>query len=361
MMIELKQSTGRDVSPLGRIVVLIPAHDEEQAIARCVEHVLAQSRVPERVVVIAHNCSDGTAEQAREAGAEVMEVEGGSCKADALNEAFERLDDALAPEDVLMVVDADSYLSSGFVANGAAWLEKGYSAVGGVFRGRDDVRGGLVSRYVAFCEQQEYLRYERDVARKGGKALTLTGTAMMIRVAAAREVRDSRPYRRLYTRSSLVEDLEISVRLVNLGHRVVAPVACSLTTETMSGFRKLWKQRVRWKEGAVRTVMQYGPVRGTRTLTLMLAWGALGMLAVAAYFATLIWGIGTGHFRLYPIWIAASAIFALEHAVTVYRRGGPVRALVGATLLFEMPYELFLLAAHAYSYYRAVFRPSTDW
>ncbi len=344
-----------------QVIVLIPAHNEEAAIARCVEHVLSQSRTPDRVVVIAHNCSDGTAGRARETGAEVVVVEGGNCKADALNEAFERLDGTLEGDDVLMVVDADSYISSGFIATGEAWMEKGYSAVGGVFRGRDDIRGGPMSRYVAFCEQQEYLRYERDVARKHGKALTLTGTAMMIRVSAARDVRDSRPYRKLYTRSSLVEDLEISVRLVNLGHRVVAPVACSLTTETMGGWRRLWKQRVRWKEGAVRTVLEYGLVPGTRTLGLMLAWGAVGMAAVATYLATLLWGIGTGHFTLYPIWIAATAVFALEHAITVFRRGGVGRALIGATLLFEMPYEFFLLAAHAYSYYKALFRNSTEW
>src|SRR6476469_4888852 len=56
------------------VVVLIPAHDEEETIARCVE-TFAQQTYPRKrfqVVVVADNCSDDTAAVAARAGAEVL-------------------------------------------------------------------------------------------------------------------------------------------------------------------------------------------------------------------------------------------------------------------------------------------------
>src|SRR5256885_2297458 len=58
-----------------RLAVLIPAHNEELLVARCVRSLLTQTW-PERqrrVIVIADNCSDSTARVAREAGAEVWQ------------------------------------------------------------------------------------------------------------------------------------------------------------------------------------------------------------------------------------------------------------------------------------------------
>src|SRR2546430_4653158 len=59
---------------LPRLVVLVPAHDEEQLIGRCVASLRAQSypAVHYRVVVIADNCRDATALLAAAGGAEVL-------------------------------------------------------------------------------------------------------------------------------------------------------------------------------------------------------------------------------------------------------------------------------------------------
>src|SRR5680860_1100606 len=51
-----------------RLVVLIPAHNEERHIEATVRSVQAQSHAPERVIVLADNCTDGTVDRAREAG-----------------------------------------------------------------------------------------------------------------------------------------------------------------------------------------------------------------------------------------------------------------------------------------------------
>ena len=60
--------------PASRLVVLVPAHDEELLVGRCVDSLRAQTypRSLTRVVVIADNCTDQTAARALAAGAEVM-------------------------------------------------------------------------------------------------------------------------------------------------------------------------------------------------------------------------------------------------------------------------------------------------
>ena len=57
----------------GPAVVLVPAHDEAADIDQTVSALLPQLHADDRVLVVADNCSDATAEIARAAGAEVVE------------------------------------------------------------------------------------------------------------------------------------------------------------------------------------------------------------------------------------------------------------------------------------------------
>src|ERR1700761_8503930 len=64
------------VSPRSRLVVLVPAHNEELLIARTVRSLLGQTYPRElfQLAVIADNCSDATAAIAATAGADVVMV-----------------------------------------------------------------------------------------------------------------------------------------------------------------------------------------------------------------------------------------------------------------------------------------------
>jgi glycosyltransferase involved in cell wall biosynthesis len=54
------------------ITVLIPAHNEEALIGRCLRSVLVAADSATEVLVVAHNCTDATAAQAEAAGAKVL-------------------------------------------------------------------------------------------------------------------------------------------------------------------------------------------------------------------------------------------------------------------------------------------------
>src|SRR3954471_11613413 len=74
-----------------RLTVLVPAHNETLTIGATLESLWGQARPPERVVVVADNCTDDTADVARRGGAEILTTVGNhEKKAGALNQALAR-------------------------------------------------------------------------------------------------------------------------------------------------------------------------------------------------------------------------------------------------------------------------------
>ncbi|MDX3003949.1 glycosyltransferase [Kribbella solani] len=57
-----------------QVVALVPAHNEEAALPAALDSLWQQTRRPDRVIVIADNCTDRTVDVARAAGAEVFET-----------------------------------------------------------------------------------------------------------------------------------------------------------------------------------------------------------------------------------------------------------------------------------------------
>ena len=58
-----------------KVVVVVPAHNEEESIARTIKALLGQSRQPDRIVVVADNCSDRTVAISRSFGRRVTVIE----------------------------------------------------------------------------------------------------------------------------------------------------------------------------------------------------------------------------------------------------------------------------------------------
>jgi cellulose synthase/poly-beta-1,6-N-acetylglucosamine synthase-like glycosyltransferase len=93
------------------VAVLMPAHDEATGVEAAIASVLAQLGPADRLLVVADNCSDDTAGVARRAGAEVVERRDTQRrgKGYALDFGVRHL--ALAPPQVVVIVDADCTLA----------------------------------------------------------------------------------------------------------------------------------------------------------------------------------------------------------------------------------------------------------
>ena len=152
--------------------MLVPAHDESLTIAATLQSLWGQTRPPDKVVVVADNCTDDTAEIAREHGAEVFTTVGNTDKkAGGLNQALSELFADIDERDVVMVMDADSIIVPEFLETAMGRLEADPDliAVGGVFYGEEG--GGLVGQ----LQRNEYTRYQRYIARRRGKVFVLDG------------------------------------------------------------------------------------------------------------------------------------------------------------------------------------------
>ncbi len=208
------------------IVALLPAHNEAESIATTLRALRAQTRVPDLVIVICDNCTDATAQIAREHGATVWNTSGNTHqKAGALNYALRRVLPSLHHDDAILVQDADSYLDPEFVAVTAAKLDEGYEAAGGNFYGREG--GGLCGMF----QRNEYSRYARDNARRHGRVLCITGVGTLFRVSALRVVAGAIADGRLpdsgggfvYSYATLTEDNWMTLALKHLGFTFICP------------------------------------------------------------------------------------------------------------------------------------------
>lgn len=319
-----------------QVLVLVPAHNEADRIQGTLRALWSQTRRPDRVVVVADNCTDQTSRLARASGAEVFATHGNTDKkAGALNQALAVLLGTLTSTDQVLVVDADSQLSPEFLAIATARLssDPGIGAVGGIFLGEPG--GGLLGA----LQRNEYARYQRQIARRHDDALVLTGTATLHRVDVLQHLLVSRG--EVYDRTALTEDNEITLAIKTVGLRCVSPRRCLVETEVMPTWTDLWNQRLRWQRGALENLMTYGLTRVTAPYVLQQVGMSLGVLAMWLYLAFTLHLALNGELGLNPWWSPLALVFLLERVVTVWHSGPRPRVLAAAFFL-EWGYDMFL-------------------
>lgn len=344
------------------VAVLIPAHNEEADIEETLQSAAAQTRRPDRVIVMADNCTDDTVRLAREANAEVIETVGNTQKkAGALNQFLEQSLPLMADEDIIIVQDADTQLSRNFIETAAEELDNGAGACGGVFYGA--AGSGLLGQ----LQRQEFTRYARQLGRNMGKARVLTGTGSAFRAGALKDLLRARRSGQLpggtgvYTTSSLTEDGEITLALKSLDYKCVSPAECSVTTEIMPTIPQLWKQRTRWQRGALEDLRTYGLTRVTTPYILRQCLMGLSVMAFLLWWVSAPGIIAEYGIHLSWLWTGISALFVTERVVTVRRAGWKAMALA-LLMLPELIYDLFQHAVWVKSVAgTAVRAKTTEW
>jgi cellulose synthase/poly-beta-1,6-N-acetylglucosamine synthase-like glycosyltransferase len=225
----------RQGDPL-RVAVVIPAHNEEKMIRKCVESVGPAAHV----FVVAHNCSDATAERAVEAGATVLELKdaiGG--KGAALDFGFQKAMGAGAR--ILLVLDADSIAGPELVAAVSAAFAAGAQAV----QCRYVVANPEANRRTRLAALAFLgMNVLRPLGRhRLGLSCGIFGNGFALSASTLAKVP--------YTPNSLVEDLEYHLHLIRAGVRVEFLNHASVFGEMPETTSAATSQRARWEGGRI--------------------------------------------------------------------------------------------------------------
>lgn len=331
--------------PRVHVTVLVPAHNEENALPVTLGALARQDRPPDRVIVVADNCTDRTAEIARDLGHETFEtVDNVHKKGGALNQALRLLLPTMDPRDAVLVMDADTSLVPEFLDVAAGHLEDDpeLAAVGGVFYGEPG--HGLIGQF----QRNEYARYSNQIRARRGRVFVLTGTATLFRAGAMKDVAAARGVfipgnpGSVYDTSALTEDNELTLALKSLGGTMMSPGECKVVTELMPAWRNLWRQRKRWQRGALENLGAYGMTRAT-----LRYWGqqigiGYGVVALnSALLLLLTTFLAIDNWIWFPFWTAVGLVFAIERTLTAWGTGWRGR-LLAITVLPELLYDVFL-------------------
>ena len=133
--------------------ILIPAHNEASVIKGTLTQLLPQVDSPEQIVVVADNCHDETAAVARSTGVKVLERQDPSRrgKGYALDYGLHALANTTPPEVVVMVVDADCWVSPGTIHHIVQAAKQSGHPIQAVYRMEAPPEPSLRDRLSAFA------------------------------------------------------------------------------------------------------------------------------------------------------------------------------------------------------------------
>ena len=309
--------------------MLIPAHDEESTISGVLED-LALANYPDKTVwVLADRCEDATAQIARDAGAAVAErVSGPDGKGAAL--AWYLAREPLAPDEVLVVFDADNRVPPDTLGRIADEIDAGHDVVQ-CYLDVTNPDGSLLAEASALS----YWAGNRMVqlARSNlGWSADLGGTGMAFTAEALEKAGGFG--------DSLTEDLELGARLIIAGKRVEWLHDVRIRDEKPTSLGVTVRQRARWMAGrreAARKhfsalVRRSSPASLDQALRLVQP-GRSFVALVSAVMTVLAWTTGSKWLLPWQVWGVATAVQVLEPIPFLARDGVEARRLVRYPLL----------------------------
>jgi len=232
------------------VAVLVPAHNEADAIAANLQAILAQLRLEDRLLVVADNCSDDTLAVAAATGAEVIERRDVQQRGKGFALDFGVRHLAQHPPGVLIIVDADCLIASGAIQQLASLCASARRPVQARYLMRLPPGAPPLRRIAQFAWLVRNEVRPRGLLRLG-LPCQLMGSGMAF---AWTDVAGGR-----LASGHLVEDLKLGLELAEAGR---APLFCpsalvsSVFPASAAGVES---QRRRWEHGHLSVLLSQGP------------------------------------------------------------------------------------------------------
>ncbi|HEY2415811.1 MAG TPA: glycosyltransferase family 2 protein [Pirellulaceae bacterium] len=345
--------------PAAKVVVLIPAHDEEAVIGATLALLVPTLPPGGRIVVVADNCHDRTAEIARSCRAEVIErhdaVKRG--KGFALDCGIrylsENADGGRSPPyeapDVIVFLDADCHVTVDTVQLLAAAVMESGRPVQGLNLCDPDPRGNVLQLISGLAFRFKNLVRTLGLVRLAGIChLTGTGMALPWGLAAQAKLADG----------NVVEDMQLGINLVLAGKPAMFLPEARVDSPLPQQRAAAGTQRTRWEHGHLKTLLSQVPRLLSLALQhcrLDLAWLALDLavpplallvicLTAAMAIAAGAWLLGASGLSLIVCGIAFGSLsLAVLAGWTAHcRRQVPLLALLAAPLYIAAKLPIYV-------------------
>ena len=232
------------------LAVIVPAHNEQAGIHETLESLLSQLGPDDRLIVVADNCEDETADVARRLGATVLERVDRDHRGKGYAIRFALKDLAAKPPQVVAVIDADCIPQPGCLERIARAAFASGHPIQSAYVMLPPVGaspGTLISAFAVVVKN--YIR-PRGLQRLRMPCL-ITGSG----VAYPWEALEQVPH----PKSHIVEDMHYSVDLALAG---MAPLPCMeavVESRLPAAKAAARTQRTRWEHGHLSVMLSQGP------------------------------------------------------------------------------------------------------
>ncbi len=246
--------------------ILIPAHNEAEQIINVIQVLQTQITEQDRVIVIADNCHDRTAELARSTGVEVLEREHKTDrgKGYALDYAMQQIQ--TDPPEVLVILDGDCIVEPDTIKNITSIAIATGRPVQATYLMEQPDNPSLKDNISMFSIKVKNLVRLLGLNRLGWHSL-LTGSGMAFPWSLINQVS--------LAGSKTTDDMQLTVDLVLAGS---TPIFCenARVMGRLMKDRDAQSQRSRWEHGHLEMIGQEVP-RLLKAFLITKNWAALGL------------------------------------------------------------------------------------